>query len=222
MFIKKKILIVTMGFIMISDKAQCIQIKKEYGIYFKIPDGKVKDFSLSVAKKHGSNITPHITVLQAVFSEESLKEVHKRLLSWANAQKPLTIIFKKEIEKGGGGNTFWNVQTESPLHEANSVLTAVIDPLRDGLLNQVEKNMDSFSSAELKNIKKYGRHFNVPGANQPHITVAYGVQNVQLINEISTQIENIDTTQILDKISFGEIDRQGNIIETLQTYKLGG
>ncbi|NDK10357.1 hypothetical protein GW846_06310 [Candidatus Gracilibacteria bacterium] len=207
---------------MISDKAQCIQIKKEYGIYFKIPDGKVKDCALSIAKKHGSNITPHITVLQAVFLEDSLKEVHKNLRSWANAQKPLKIIFKKKLEKGGGGNTFWNVQTESPLHDANSALTEVIDPLRDGILDQVKKNMPYFSNTELKNIEKYGRHFNVPGANQPHITVAYGVQNFQLINEISTQIENIDTTQILDEISLGEIDSQGNIIETLQTYKLGG
>ncbi|NRA89553.1 MAG: 2'-5' RNA ligase family protein [Simkaniaceae bacterium] len=187
-----------------------------------MPDGNVKELALSVAKKHGSNITPHITVLQSVFSEESLANVIEKLDVWARKNKPFKINFYKKIERGGGGNTFWNVMSVDHLHKINEVLTAQIDPLRDGFLGQIEKNMDSFSELELSNINKYGRHFNVPGSNQPHITVAYGIQDETLMNEVSTELEEKDCAQLISEISIGEIDERGNIVKTLKSFTLQG
>ncbi len=108
------------------------------------------------------------------------------------------------------------------LHKINEVLTAQIDPLRDGFLGQIEKNMDSFSELELSNINKYGRHFNVPGSNQPHITVAYGIQDETLMNEVSTELEEKDCAQLISEISIGEIDERGNIVKTLKSFTLQG
>jgi hypothetical protein len=44
---------------------------KEYGVYFLIPEGEVKNKALDISKRLGNDITSHITVLQTVCNVNS-------------------------------------------------------------------------------------------------------------------------------------------------------
>ena len=122
------------GSILLSSiESKFSEITKEYGIYFKIPNGQIKEKSLNISREYKScPITPHITVLQIGLYEKTLLKVQKILQGWVKNQKHFRITFEEKIEFGGGGNTFWNIKTNAHLHEFNKELCGLIDPLRDG------------------------------------------------------------------------------------------
>ena len=151
----------------------------------------------------------------------NLERIFTMIQNWSVNQQAFEIQFKNKIEFGTDNNTFWNVETCDDLLHINKELSNLLDPLRDGTLQCVTKDFDNLTVNQKKLVSQYGRYHNVPENNNPHITVAYDVQNSHITNKINRDFGIDAFCQKFEDISIGEIDINGNILQTLQTFKLG-
>ena len=123
------------------------------------------------------------------------------------------------ISKGDGGNTFWDVERTIPVWEhlntINDQLCHMI-PHPVGLMQQVTDSIEDGTGNKAL-IDKWGRDFNIPGSNRPHITVAYGSQDEELISKVNTSL--VTKSFIADQIHLVKIDSSGNIVEILEAYQ---
>jgi len=193
---------------------------KEYGVYFLIPEGEVKNKALDISKRLGNDITPHITVLQTVCNQQTVLDIQRELNIWSESQRVFSIQFQDKIVGNDDGKTFWNIQDLKKLSEINKDLSSKLENLRDGVSVQVKNKLHTFSNQELIDYKKYGRQSYVPGNNNPHITVSYTTDDKLFIDQISRELKNKIFKQEITEVSFGEIDDSGNIVKTISTYKL--
>ena len=188
----------------------------EFGIAL-IVEGKTKKMSENIATKYNSaRIVPHITILQGKFTEERYRALEKFLRKYVSTLTKIPVQMKNLIEKGGGGNTFWNVQDGASrdwLNKINEECSKAIDPVL------VMKQVYDDPNADMDLVKKYGRDFNVPGHNNPHITVAYGIQDTTLESDISDELAK-EGDWIFDpvKLAIVQIDYVGNVVKTVKEF----
>ena len=91
-----------------------------------------------------------------------------------------------KIIQGGGGNTFWDVDRASEswqaFQEMNARLCTEHIPHPVGKIKQVMDDLKdpATDEEERAQIEKWGRAFNIPCANRPHITIVYSFQDQEL------------------------------------------
>lgn len=97
------------------------------------------------------------------------------------------------LAMGVGGNTFWDVEKKSDswaiFQKMNADLCRII-PHPVDQMKGIKKSIKA-GTANVVLVKKYGRDFNIPENNRPHITVVYGVQDQSLVDKYIMPGENI-------------------------------
>lgn len=192
--------------------------------------------------RHGdlAAIRPHITIMQGAFISEGIKKAKEAVQKYAASQNPFDIEMDDKLVNGGGGNTFWDVKPLSNswkrLDEINmrfcsdseNLPALVKHPVN--LPQQVQDNVEKLAKqaeiaeeAEaqqarviLETIRKYGRNFNIPGANRPHITVVYSKQDEELAS--SFPFDPLASTFTAKGIYLVSLQYNGNVQEVLEFY----
>jgi 2'-5' RNA ligase len=193
---------------------------EEYGVCIFV-DGEVFEKSLDIrdsyAKKYPSvpKITPHITLIQGAFNDpEKLDELLK---TYAKTRQAFDVVMDLKLAFGGGGNTFWDVDKNSTswqdIQIINQELCKIIPHPVEPLSHTKESIQNGTANLDL--IKKYGRDFNVPENNRPHITVVYGVQDQTLMDSYPIGKKHSFKAK---EICLVKIDKNGNIKEKLENH----
>ena len=168
----------------------------------------------------GRSITPHVTVGQVRCLPENFPSWLQGLQTLAARAKPFTVeMVGKFVAHTPSGNTFWNVEEEcarvyiDPLNAAFCAedLTSLTLPMW-----QVTNNAD----ADKTLVNQYGRDFNVPGHNRPHITVAYGRSDSDVIEALNTTLEELYHF-VATHLTVVRIDSVGNVVDTVSTLPFG-
>lgn len=196
----------------------------EYGVCI-LATGAVADASVSISRQFSADlppITPHITLLQGQFSDAALGTLREALKTFAKEQAPFSITMAAHISKGGGGNTFWDVERSISVWEKLNAMNEelchrVAHPV--GLMQQVKDSLNN-ETGDKQTIEKWGRDFNIPGANRPHITVSYGSQDEDVIRKVNAGLSQ--KSFLAGHIHLVKIDYVGNIVEIIEDYKFLG
>jgi 2'-5' RNA ligase len=194
--------------------------KGECGVVL-LANRSVSDVSSRIQKEYFPEtppLHPHITLIQGKFSQEQKEELIDIIAGEARSTLSTSIQMAGTIVKGGGGNTFWDVDRNSVgwgfCNDLNGKLCDKV-PHPVGLMQQVKDDVD----ADPELVEKWGRDFNVPGDNRPHITVVYGKQDEDLYRKIQ---EDIFEGQIFEFTPTGlalvRIDYLGNIVEIIEQF----
>lgn len=196
----------------------------EYGVCI-LATGAVADASVSISRQFRADlppITPPITLLQGQFSDDALCALRAELKTFTEQQASFLITMAAHVSKGDGGNTFWDVErTISVWEKLNSMnenlCHRVANPV--GLMQQVQDNLNN-ETGDQQAIKKWGRDFNIPGANRPHITVSYGSQDEDVIKKVNAGLSQ--KSFFAGHIHLVKIDYVGNIVEIIEGYQFLG
>jgi 2'-5' RNA ligase len=175
---------------------------------------KVKDF-YKTKYPEVSSITPHITLVQGGFKDvEQLKKV---LSEYAQIQKKFMVTMENKLSMGVVGNTFWDVDKNSDSWQVLQTMTADLCRIIPHPVEHMKwiKRSIQAGTANMDLIKKYGRDFNVPENNRPHITVVYGVQDQLLMDSyIFSQKFSFKAKEVC----LVKIDDVGNIKEKVACF----
>ncbi len=197
--------------------------KGEYGVFIPIDDQVTQSQAKDIADKYGSApITPHVSLIQGKFEPNQLENVQSALQKISEQTDAFIINFKDEVVKDKSGNSFWEVDFTSDSWDLLNIINirlCELIPHPVGILKQIYES--DTSAEEDRLIEKYGRDFNVPGSNNPHITVAYGIQNEEATPSINAMLVDKEWCSKALRICYGKIDLVGNIYTTEGSYYLG-
>ncbi len=184
----------------------------EYGVVVLIK-GPVSERAEAFSKALGSaDITPHITLGQGRYPGDKLGTLESKVAELASTTSPAEITFADHLVKHGSGNTFWNITDNTAVNEWNKALCELLEPGFTEPMWQVATD----ETADKESVLRYGRGFNIPGNNNPHITVAYGKQNDGIIEGIKEELGGENMAYIPTGFAITKIDSVGNIVEIVK------
>ena len=211
----------------------------EYGVFVQVDNDAAPLLeNLRIVNAHAyegeegiqPQMMPHVTLVQGVFNDAAYKKLEEIVATLASETPIIKITMDNKYVKGGGGNTFLDVQRDSQSWEFFNMLNERLtqDAPPSGPMKQVLDDIKE-GTADLEQMGdgRAWRDFNIPGGNRPHITAVYSRQGDPLI-ELATQLltqalgEGVNPTFWAKSFSIGRIDERGNIFEVVQSFPFKG